>query len=189
MNNRVCLAVSPGWNRLLGMSPKLWTTLDTTPARKAISQTALKALLKRSNYKLEHAIITSRALFDAYKMSYLTRTCKKLKSLEIRGVGTIGNSLTAALPDATSLETLTVSDKCEIGLGSVQLALRTCQKSIKHAAFLCIKDARSGHVLGRWNRFEALQSISLRSDDGASLDFVSQNCLGWQLPTCNIDCI
>jgi len=73
------------------------------------------------------------------KMQYLTRTCKKLKILEICGTGIVGDSLTSALPLAKSLETLSVGANCEIKLASVLLALKSCQKTILEANFLRVE--------------------------------------------------
>src|SRR6266496_6029777 len=108
----VCLGVSLSWKRLLESSHKLWTTFDTTSARKPISKSSLRLHLRRSNYTLDRAIITTKARFDLEKMKYLTRTCKKLKYLEMRGSGIIGESLTSALPEARSLEKIIVWEQC-----------------------------------------------------------------------------
>ncbi len=113
-----------------------------------------------------------RARLDLEKMKYLTRTCKKLKYLEMRGSGIIGESLTSALPDARSLEKIFVSEQCEITLTAVQLVLSTCQKSLAEASFMRVLGTRGGFLADRWPKLDALRSIHLKGDGDSCLDLV-----------------
>ncbi|TVY75748.1 F-box/TPR repeat protein pof3 [Lachnellula suecica] len=140
MRDRViCLAVSKPWKRLLESSPKLWSTLDTTSAKKAMSHKSLKAHLKRSKYTLDHAIITLRAALDVQKMSYITTNCKNLRRLEIHGSGVIGDSLVKSLPFARNLDTIFVSSNCQMTWSAYEEALKACSKTISSATFLHVK--------------------------------------------------
>lgn len=171
--NRVCLAVSPSWKKVLESMHELWTTLDTSATRKSIKKSSLIAHLKRSNYTVNRAIISTRAYFDSEKMQYLTRTCKKLKTLEIRGPGNIGNSLLDALPDAHNLQYLTISEGCEIAFGHVRRALEIRRRSLVEIAFEnVIGNATFGSSLPS-GTLGVLKSIDLRSTNGANIDFVS----------------
>jgi F-box/TPR repeat protein Pof3 len=107
------------------------------------------------------------------KMQYLTRTCKKLKILEICGTGIVGDSLTSALPLAKSLETLSVGANCEIKLASVLLALKSCQKTILEATFLRVEGRKIVTVPEVWPQLHSLQSLNLRASGGFILGEVS----------------
>ncbi|TVY17100.1 F-box/TPR repeat protein pof3 [Lachnellula arida] len=140
MRDRViCLAVSKPWKRLLESSHKLWTTLDTTYAKKSMNHKSLKAHLKRSNYTIDHAIITLRAGLDPQKMTYITSSCKNLCRLEIRGSGFIGESLTKSVPYSRSLNAVSVSGSCAITSSAVYETLASLRKTITEAYFLCVK--------------------------------------------------
>ncbi|TVY57708.1 F-box/TPR repeat protein pof3 [Lachnellula cervina] len=140
MRDRViCLAVSKPWKRLLESSHKLWTTLDTTYAKKSMNHKSLKAHLKRSNYTLDHAIITLRAGLDLQKMTYITSSCKNLRRLEIRGSGVIGESLTKSVPYSHSLNAVSVSGSCAITSSAVHETLASLRRTITEAYFLCVK--------------------------------------------------
>jgi F-box/TPR repeat protein Pof3 len=171
----ICLAVSKSWKLLLESSHQLWTTFDTTYTRKPISQTSLKVHLRRSNYTLDKAVISMKAKFDATKMKYLTRTCKKLRHLEISGIVVIGDSLTAALPLAQSLQTLILSRNCEISLAAVHSALKACQKTLVAATFLRVKGSRTVFIPDQWPELQLLRVLHLRSSGDAILDAVSAN--------------
>ena len=164
--------MTKSWKRLLESSHTLWTTFDTRNIRKPISLTALKVHLKRSNYTLDTAVISMKAKFDVVRMQHLTRTCKKLKYLEICGSGVIGDSLTTALPYAKSLERLVVGKNCEIGLTGVQTVLKICQQTLVEAVFLRIKNPWGGY-LGNWPQLKSLRSLNLQFIGTASLDVVS----------------
>ena len=171
---RICLAVSSSWKRLLESSHKLWTVLDTSYARKPVSQRSLRAHFKRSNYSLDRAIVTMKAAFDASKWNYLFRTCKKLRRLEILGTGFIGDSLNASLQLAQSLEVITVSKNCEITVSAVQLALKTCQKTLVDATFLKMKGTKQfGGMLGPWPKLESLKTLHFRATGDSLLNIVS----------------
>ncbi|KAF4633666.1 hypothetical protein G7Y89_g4458 [Cudoniella acicularis] len=171
MRDRViCLAVSKSWKRLLESSHRLWTTLDTTNTRKPISQTSLRLYLKRSNYTLDRALITLKARFDAQKMTYLTKHCKKLRRLDVNGHGIIGDSLIASLPHAKSLNNLQVSRNCEISVFSAREALKICRETLVEVNFQRIKGSRS-QPAGEWPRLEKLKTLTLRAEDEALLNF------------------
>jgi len=97
---------------------------------------SLKAHLKRSKYSLDVAIISLRAALDLQKKTFITRNCKNLQRLEIRGNGVIGESLTKSLPHAKSLNTLYVSRSCAITFSAVQECLKACRSTITEATFL-----------------------------------------------------
>ena len=170
---RVCLAVTKSWKRLLESSHKLWTMFDTRMTRKPVSLTSLKLHLKRSNYTLDTAVISIKAKFDVTRMQYLTRTCKKLRRLEICGSGVVGDSLTAALPLAKSLETIALGANCEISLKAVQLALKTCRKTLVEAAFLRIVGNQFSFVPNQWPELQSLRALHLRAHSPLLLDVVS----------------
>jgi F-box/TPR repeat protein Pof3 len=165
--------VSKSWKRLLESSHKLWTTFDTRSTRKSVSLTALKLHLRRSNYSLDKAVISTKAKFDVPRMQYLTRTCHKLKYLEICGSGVIGDSLTAALPQAKSLETIVCGTRCEISLAAVQSVLKICQKTLLEATFLRVKGNRIGFLSNQWPELRSLRTLNLRSSGDMILDLVS----------------
>ncbi|KAH8589686.1 hypothetical protein B0O99DRAFT_331748 [Bisporella sp. PMI_857] len=135
----ICLAVSKLWKKLLESLHGLWTTFDTTYTFGSISQNSLKVYLRRSNYTLEQAVIHSKAQFDAKKMAYLTKTCKRLTYLEMNGSGYIGESLISALPFAQNLATIVVSERNEVTLSAVLSALTICQNTLVEATFLRVK--------------------------------------------------
>jgi F-box/TPR repeat protein Pof3 len=116
-----------------------------------------------------------KAKFDVTKMQYLTRTCKKLKHLEICGSGVIGDSLIAALPLAKSLEAIVLGTNCEIGLNAVQAVLKICQKTLVEATFLRVKGSRYGFILDQWPELQSLRTLHLRSSGEVMLDEVSSN--------------
>jgi F-box/TPR repeat protein Pof3 len=160
----ICLAVSPPWKRLLESSHKLWTTFDTSRARKPVTKHSLRLHLCRSNYTLNSAIISMGAKFDEDKLTYLTKTCKQLKRLEIKGNGVIGDSLVAALPLARNLSCLTVC--VHIHLGVLLLSLETCQKTLVEAAFTNIQVLRpsmNSSQWPKWPRLESLKSLVLEA--------------------------
>ena len=152
---------------------ELWTTLDTSSTRKPVKKQSLKSHVRRSNYTINHAIISMKASLDSSQMQYLTRTCKKLKTLEMCGFGIIGSSLVDALPDAHSLESLTVAHTCEISLGNVRQALRIRNKSLLNASFQQIKGKDFSRSFSNFGKIEVLKSLELRSVDGCTLDIVS----------------
>ena len=175
----ICLAVSRPWKRLLESSHKLWTTFDTSSARKSVSKKSLKAHLRRSHYTLNSAIISMRAQFDTDKLTYLTNTCKHLKRLEIKGSGVIGDSLTVALPLAQNLSSITVSVGVEIGPSAIQSCLESCKKTLVEAKFLHIRLSRPWVSAGLWPRLESLRTLELRAFDGPSqtIELVCSNPL------------
>jgi F-box/TPR repeat protein Pof3 len=113
-----------------------------------------------------------KAAFDAPKWEFLFRTCKKLRHLEIQGSGVIGDSLTGSLHLAQSLDTISVSTNCEISVSAVQLALKTCQKSLIEATFLRVKGSSYHAGSGQWPKLESLKTLRFRAS-GALLNIVS----------------
>lgn len=154
-------------------SPKLWTTLDTTYTRKAVTMYALKAYLKRSHYTIDRAIITMKAYIDADKMRYMTRTCKLLKELHIGGSGIIGDSLISALSTAKKLETLTTSGSTEVSLQTAQACLKACNDSMVNLRFLNVKGSKVSWYPNRWPVVPTLKTLHLKADYDSRLDFVS----------------
>ncbi|EPE29442.1 RNI-like protein [Glarea lozoyensis ATCC 20868] len=147
----VCLAVSKPWKRLLESSPKLWTTLDTTYAKKNVSLSSLKAYTKRSNYKLDRAILSNRCL------------------VEVRGSTMIGESLKASLPFAQSLESIVLSKNTIIGINSAQQALECCRTTLTHVKFLHLKGSRLAGA-GTWPMLPKLKSLCLKAEGDYLLD-------------------
>lgn len=182
MSSSICLAVSKPWKRLLESSHKLWTTLDTTCARKPISLASMKIHLRRSNYTLDRAIITMRANFDAQKLGFLTRTCKSLRSLELNGNGVIGTSLTSALPKANKLESIVVSKITEMTISHVKESLKHCQETLLEGKFLLVRG--HNHMSGNLElpRLEKLQKLVLCSKLDYALSPVSNVCCNCCLP-------
>ena len=159
------MSVSKSWKRLLESSHKLWTTFDTTQATRKVSQPALRAYLRRSNYTVDEAIVKSAAV-DAAKLQYLTRTCTKLQRLTICGSFLIGESLTSALPLAKSLQSLKISP--QITMGSVVEALRHVQATIVDAEFEHV--LYGGQSQFTWPRLETLRV--LRVSRGRDQDII-----------------
>ncbi|PQE21115.1 f-box domain protein [Rutstroemia sp. NJR-2017a WRK4] len=159
MRDRViCLAVSKSWKRLLESSHKLWTTLDTSCAKRQLSQKALRAHVKRSNYTIDR-VITSQAGIDAQRLQYLTKYCKKLQYLKICYSGLIGETLLSALPMANNLAHLELSSVCSIKLTAVIDALNMVKDTIEVARFYHVTGARIRNAV--WPRLEALKDLHL----------------------------
>ncbi|KAI9644137.1 hypothetical protein NHQ30_007490 [Ciborinia camelliae] len=169
----VCLSVSKSWKQVLESSHKLWTTIDTSIGRGKLSQKALKAYLKRSNYTLYEANIRY-ATIDAAQLQYLTRTCTKLQRFTICDGGHIGESLTSALSLAKSLQYLHISQTSEISFRSVLESLRHVKSTIVEAEFLNVRYF-SSDSLCMWPRAENLRV--LRMDKGFSMDISLNNLI------------
>jgi F-box/TPR repeat protein Pof3 len=123
-------------------------------------QHSLRAYLRRSNYTLSKAIVHSRAQFDDTKWIYLTRTCQKLTDLTINGSGIIGDTLSSALPFASSLTSIVVSANRDISYATVVGILNHCQKTLVHAAFLSVKNSVLGLALPQ---LDSLRTLDIRS--------------------------
>jgi len=122
----VCLAVSKAWKRFLEASHDLWTVLDLRSARRYIRLESLKANLRRSNYRLETAILTANpVIFNGSNIEVLSRLSPKLNRLEISYAGYFGDSLLAALPNTRNLRVLKISG-AKMSLFSVVKALSLC---------------------------------------------------------------
>ncbi|KAL2071543.1 hypothetical protein VTL71DRAFT_12778 [Oculimacula yallundae] len=172
MRDRViCLAVSPGWKGVLESSPNLWTTLDTTYARRAVSMKSLKVHFRRSKYTLERAVITLRASIDSEKMNFIAKTCKNLRELHVAGNGIIGEALHSALPGVTSLQTVSTSHGTEVPLHTVQSVIRACHKSLVDVKFLQIRGNKGGFIPGKWPLATSLKSLHLKAGSDFCLDF------------------
>ena len=122
---------------------------------------------------LEKAIISMKANFDGPKLKYLTRTCQKLKYLEICGSGVIGDSLISALPLAKRLESIVCGVNCEMSLASVQSILKINQKTLLEATFLRIIGNRIAVPQNQWPELHSLRILNLRSSADYILDIVS----------------
>jgi F-box/TPR repeat protein Pof3 len=168
----ICLAVSKSWRRLLESSPKLWTTLDTTCAKRIVSLLSLRAYLKRSNYTLDTAVISKGFIIDKSRLLYLTKHCKKLRHLEIRGNSMIGASLISSLPFAENLESIILSKNTIIGVSSAQDVLKSCRKTLTEVKFLSVKGSRMAGS-GSWPILPRLRSLCLKADGNFLLDMVS----------------
>lgn len=168
----ICLAVTRAWKRLLESSHKLWTTLDTTSVRKPIREKSLKIHFRRSNWTLDTALLTMKAI-DAQRMAWITKWCTKLKNLQMHGRGMIGESLTLALPNAKCLENLYVSRNTEITLSSVQTALKLCKDTLVTATFLNVQGTKGGFLAGRWEVMKSMKTLRLEADGDSCMDFVS----------------
>lgn len=166
----ICLAVSKGWKKVLESLHDLWMKLDTTTTRKAIGMPSLKAYLRRSNYNLNHAIISSKAGFDAPKLLFLTKTCKSLKILDMRGSGPLSNSLATALPLAQQLQKLTTSANLEMTASGVNYALKTCPTTLIHASFL---NVCGGTIMTEFGNLRGLQRLEIGGSKYIFLDLVS----------------
>ena len=118
-----------------------------------------------------------KAKFDVVRMQYLTRTCQKLRHIEMCGSGVIGDSLTASLPHAKNLEMIVLGTNCEISLSAVQLALKTCQKTLVGAIFLRVKGSRVGFLSNQWPELQSLGTLHLRSSGDVMLDEVRKRHL------------
>jgi F-box/TPR repeat protein Pof3 len=110
---------------------------------------------------------------EPQRLAWITKYCKKLKDLQLHGRGMIGESLTDALKDAESLDTLYVSRNTEISLSAVQKALETCKSSLVTATFLNVQGNKGGFLAGRWVRMESIKTLRLEADGDSYLDLVS----------------
>ncbi|KAH9213407.1 hypothetical protein DL95DRAFT_339186 [Leptodontidium sp. 2 PMI_412] len=172
MRDRViCLAVSKAWKGVLESSTKLWTTFDTTHARRAISLKSIKIHLRRSKYTLDRAVITLKAYIGSDKMKFIAKTCKNLREIHIHGNGLIGDTLYSALPGSTALRTISTSVGTEIPLYAIQSVIKTCHKSLVDIKFLQIRGNKVAAVPGKWAMAESLKSIHLRAGFDSCLDF------------------
>ncbi|KAE9375308.1 hypothetical protein N431DRAFT_542865 [Stipitochalara longipes BDJ] len=165
----VCLSVTHSWKRLLESSHKLWTTLDTSHVKKVISQKSLTVHFRRSKWTLDRALLSIKSV-DAQRLAYITKHCKMLKEIQMYGRGMIGDSLTSALNDAISLETLYVSRNTEMTLAAVQSALRLCKATLVTATILKITGPRGGFLAGKWSEMGSIKSLHLESDGESVLD-------------------
>jgi len=140
--------------------------------KKTISQKSLKVHFRRSKWTLDRAILSMKAI-DAQRLGFITKSCRMLKELQMHGRGMIGDSLTLALSDAKSLETLYVSQNTEMSLSTVQSALRICKSSLVSVTALRVTGPRGGFLAGRWAVMESLKTLHLESDAQSALDIVS----------------
>jgi F-box/TPR repeat protein Pof3 len=157
---------------LLESSHKLWTTLDTTSVQKTISQRSLKVHFRRSKWTLDRAILSMKSI-DAQRLLFITKSCKMLRELQMHGRGMIGDSLTSALSEAKSLETLYISRNTEMSLSTIQSALRICNSSLSVVTALRVTGPRGGFIAGRWAVMESIKTLHLESDGESTLDIVS----------------
>ena len=137
---------------------------------------SLKAHLKRSNYTLDHAIVTMRAGLDIQKMTYITSHCKNLRRLEIRGSGVIGDSLTKSVPYSRSLNAVFVSSNCAITFSAVHETLTSCRKTITEASFLCVKGTLHPNPPREFPQLDSLKKLHLTAaETGTLLNTVSSS--------------
>ncbi|PBP18355.1 F-box domain protein [Diplocarpon rosae] len=165
------LSVSKRWRGVLEGSKDLWTTFDTTYAKRGISMKSLKIYVRRSKYTLSRAFITLKASMDEQKMKWLTKTCKELRDLHFGGNGPIGESLVSALPGATNIETITISHSTEITLMHAQLILRLCHQSLVEVKFLNVKGSATAYIPNRWPMVKSIKTLHLRTTIDSCLDF------------------
>ncbi|KAI9055609.1 hypothetical protein LZ554_000554 [Drepanopeziza brunnea f. sp. 'monogermtubi'] len=172
MRDRVIgLAVCKGWKKMLEGHKELWTTLDTSYARKAVSLKSLQIHFRRSSYTLDRALITLRAYIDERKMKHLTKYCKQLRELHISGSGSIGDTLVSALPGEVKIERLTISQNTEITLHYTQMVLHKCRDSLIDVKFLKVTGSKISFIPGRWSMAKSIKSIHLGTVEDACLDF------------------
>ncbi len=155
----ICLAVSKPWKRFLEASHDLWTILDLRSARRYVRLDSLKVHLRRSNYGLERAILTTNPqIFGSSNIQVLTRLSKKLSHLEITSGGYLGNSLLDALPKAENLRVLIVKG-AQMPLLSVVRALSFCP-GLQTAEFKVVIPPRMND-LAIWPQRDSLESLRL----------------------------
>ncbi|ESZ92258.1 hypothetical protein SBOR_7347 [Sclerotinia borealis F-4128] len=158
----ICLSVSKSWKSVLESFHKLWTTLDTSTTRKLISQRALRAYLRRSNYTVDEATIRNNTI-DPARLQYLTRTCTKLHRLTICGNNPIGETLTSALPLAKSLQYLKTAWTSQIYFRSALESLRLVQATIVAAEFGSVR-CHPSNSLCIWPKLETLRVLRLEKE-------------------------
>ncbi|KAB8290264.1 hypothetical protein EYC80_011130 [Monilinia laxa] len=129
--------------------------------QKKLSQKALRAYLKRSNYTVGEARIRNGSI-DSAKFQYLIRTCTKLQRLEVFGGDPVGESLTSALPLAKSLQYLKISWECVISFPSALESLRHVQATIVEATFGDIHYYVPSNSW-TWPKLENLQTLRIDS--------------------------
>ena len=111
-----------------------------------------------------------KAGFDAPKMVLLTKYCKNLRELQLRGLGMIGESLITALPFAQRLETIYIGAEIQVSLSTVQSVFSICGKTLVNVSFLNIKGSRGGFQAGQWPKAESVKYLRLKANKESILD-------------------
>ena len=156
----MCLGVSRSWKRILESRPALWTTFDTTSARRNVTQQALKAFLRRSKYGVDHATISHKANFDMTRLMYLAKTCKSLRNLHLLGSGPLGSSLLEALPLTKCLRVIHIGEKHQMTFAAVSSVLHNICETIVEATFLSVGASRNQDGAS-WPSLDYLRSFTL----------------------------
>jgi F-box/TPR repeat protein Pof3 len=111
-----------------------------------------------------------KACFDAPRMALLTKYCKNLRELQLRGLGMIGESLITALPYAQRLDTIHIGAESQISLSTVQSVFNICGKTLVDVSFLNIKGSRGGFRADQWPKAESVKFLNLKADKESILD-------------------
>jgi F-box/TPR repeat protein Pof3 len=111
-----------------------------------------------------------KASFDAPRMVLLTKYCKNLRELQLRGLGMIGESLITALPYAQRLDTIRIGAESQISLSTVQSVFNICGKTLVDVSFLTIKGSRGESQADQWPKAESVKFLSLKADKESCLD-------------------
>jgi F-box/TPR repeat protein Pof3 len=138
-----------------------------------VSQKSLKIHLRRSNWTLERAIISSKAGIDSQKLGLITRYCKRLREVQFLGSNFIGDTLTSNLPQAKKLDTLIVGEGSEVNLSTVQTILGSCGDALVDVTLLQVRGSPTRFIPGKWPAVESLKRLRLKSDMDSILDLVS----------------
>ena len=114
--------------------PKWWTELDLSRSRKGVPATAITSYIRKSRGTIRRAILNQRALYSKTEvLNKITGRCKDLRYLEITN-GFAGSSIKEALPTASKLTTIILSEDTEVTLDTVTQLLLKC-KHLERAEF------------------------------------------------------
>ncbi|RDW81998.1 hypothetical protein BP6252_03110 [Coleophoma cylindrospora] len=163
-----CLCLSNSWKRVLESSNKLWTYLDTTTAKRLISQKSLQAYFRRSAYTVDRARISVRPEnkggFDQKKLMFLTKTCKQLRELTVEGHGILGDSLVKAAPYAKNLQSIKLIKNCKIPLGSAIAFLESNRAALNEVVFTAVQIGQhSLPIVWPSPSFELIKTLHLQA--------------------------
>ena len=133
-----CLRVSKSWNEYLTSMSHLWTNLDLSASKRPVRVSSIKACLRRSKGEITRATLNGIVSLQGGALKLITANCKDLRYLEIRQ-GFVSASLLEAAPLAHRLDTLILSNQCEVTIDTVVSLLNIC-RSLSRAEFHTISE-------------------------------------------------
>ena len=164
--------MSHHWHKFLTSMPNLWSNLDFSGASRTVSLRSVQACVRRSRgSKTTRAIMGQHALSHSDVLKYVTRHCKNLEHLEIKG-GLKIRSLMEAAVLASNLTSLVVSFESETTLDAVSLLLAKCRK-LERAEF---QNVLSSGALATWaGDMSNLRCLTVNAGRTQTLGFTALN--------------